>query len=355
MPKQTLREILGIIFFLLILPIEVMAGPVSPHYELKTYSFGAGGLGNASDSAGVQMNANVGDLNGQPLNSDRYKVQPGLNFTQQANLPPAPTLTNPGSAYNRLKLIIATGGNPTDATYSIAVTTDNWVSTKYIQSDATIGDTLGNEDWQTYDNWGSAAGRYITGLQGSTYYKVKVKARAGKFTETAWSDEAGAATAAPSLTFGVSNNELTFDILLPENSWTDSSKSTILTTSTNAYNGYAVYGHETAPLTYGTHTIADYGSPNADPTTWSGTGFGYSTNDNSLIGGDADRFTNGGPKYAGFTSAIPGDPVADHIGPIVETPISNEQFTVSYRVTASANHVAGKYTNTVLYIAVPVY
>ena len=110
----------------------------------------------------------------------------------------------------------------------------------------------------------------------------------------------------------------------------------------------------TQALTFGSNNIANYASPNSAPTTWSGTGFGYSTDDNSLTGGTGDRFTNGGPKFAGFTTSAPGDPVADHSGPVL-TEISNENFNISYRVSADQNTSAGTYTTTVIYVVVPEY
>lgn len=84
-------------------------------------------------------------------------------------------------------------------------------------------------------------------------------------------------------------------------------------------------------------------------------GFGYTTNDSNLSGGTANRFTAGGPKHAGFTTATPGDPVADHTEVIEDPTVTNEQFTITYRVTASETTTAGAYTNTVIYVVVPTY
>ncbi|OGG01743.1 hypothetical protein A2Z33_00180 [Candidatus Gottesmanbacteria bacterium RBG_16_52_11] len=334
---------------------RVFAGPVSPNYELKSYGFGAGGVIDATSSA-YGMLGIIGEQSGDPATSATYGANPGLVFTKQANVPPAPTFTNPGSTYNRLKLILNTGGNPTDAEYAVAISDDNWATTRYVQSDFTPGTALGDEDWLSYTGWGGLGGKYITSLTAATGYQVMVKARHGQFSESAWGPEASAATVSPTLTFALSGDSITFDELTGANAWTDSAKSTTLTTSTNAYNGYTVYGRETGTLTdsYGNH-ISDFGSPNSAPSVWAGMGFGYTTNDSALSGGTADRFTSGGPKYAGFTVAVPGDPVADHTVPVADTPITNEQFTVSYRVTADADTSAGKYTNTIIYIVVPEY
>jgi len=201
--------------------------------------------------------------------------------------------------------------------------------------------------------WGGATGSFIRTLKANTTYTVKLKAKNGKYTETQWGPTASATTSTPSLTFGISANSLAFNNLNSGNSYTDTSKTTTLTTSTNAYYGYTVYAHETQPLTSGSNTIADYASPNSTPTTWSGTGFGYNTDDSSLAGGTANRFV--GSKFAGFTTSTPGDPVADHTAVVESSAISSEQFIVSYRVTAASTTPAGNYQNKIIYVVVPTY
>ncbi len=296
----------------------------------------------------------LGEVDVGSPSSETYNIRAGLVFTHMANIPPAPTFTNQSSNYERLQIVISQGGNPSDTKYAIAITSSDWATTQWVQSDGTIGTTLGDEDWLTYSGWGSATGTTITGLSQNTTYKVRVKARQGNFTESGLGPQASATTSLPSLTFGIDSATLTFSNLNTGNSYTDSSKSTVLTTSTNAYNGYVVNGRISGLLTFGSDTISHYSGTSASPTSWSGTGFGYTTSDSNLTGGTADRFTNGGAKYAGFTTASPGDPVADHAGPVT-TAISNEQFTISYRVTVSDTQKSGTYTTTVLYMVVPEY
>ncbi len=334
-------------------PTSVFAGPTSTNYELKSYGFGAGG--DSMSSSNFKANGTAGEVEFGQLSSASYKVNSGLTFTMLANEPPAPTFTNPGSNYDRLKIVIATGSNASDATYAVAISTDNFASdTRYVQSDFTPGSTLGTSSFMTYSTWGSGSGVYITGLLSNTTYYVKVKSRKGNYTETGFGPVSSAATSLPSLTFGLDSATVIFSNLNSGNSYTDSSKTSVLTTSTNAYNGYVINARVTGPLTSPSDTIANYASSNASPTTWSGNGFGYTTDDSNLTGGTADRFTNGGPKFAGFTTSSPGDPVADHAGPVTSA-ISNEQFTVSYRVTSASTNHAGNYTTTVLYIVVPTY
>lgn len=351
LPSAILMLLIAVVFAPL---SRIIAGPASVHYELRSFGFGAGGLFDAT-SGTYKINGILGEQSNSAT-GNTYKINSGLIYTQQASLPPTPSWTNPGSTYNRLKLIIATGGNPTDATYAVAITDNNWADTYYVQSDYTVGSQLGSEDWLTYSQWGGTNGRYITGLRSSTEYRVKVKARTGDYTESAWSSTATATTVAPSLTFSVSSDNIKFNPLTSENSWTDSTQVTELTTSTNAYNGYSIYAHETGPLIdgYG-NTINNFGAPNSAPEAWSGTGFGYTTSDNNLSGGTANRFTNDGPNYAGFITDVPGDPVADHVAPVDQTPIVNEKFNITYRVTTTNTKQAGIYQNKIIYIIVPEY
>ncbi len=344
-----------IIFIVIITVIKtVQAGPQSTTYELKEYGFGAGGT-DGSTSPSYSMFGVLGEVDSDTLSSATFRSGNGLVFTLQSNVPATPGFTNPGNTYDRLQITLDTGSNSTDTKFAIAISTDNFATTSYIQSDNTVGAVLGTEDWQTNTIWG-ASGFFVTGLAQNTTYKIKVKAKQGNFTESQWSQTATATTSVPSLTFNIDSSSIAFNNLNSSNSYTDSSKSTVITTSTNAYNGYIVYGHDNAPLTYVAtgSTIPQYSSPNSSPTTWSGNGFGYTTSDSSLTGGTADRFTNGGSKYAGFTVSNPGDPVADHPGPIT-SPITSEQFTISYRVTANAQNTAGNYRTSVLYVVVPTY
>ncbi|KXK07716.1 MAG: hypothetical protein UZ21_OP11001000938 [Microgenomates bacterium OLB22] len=343
--------VLLIAVFTLSIPRPVVAGPQSTTYELKEYGFSGGGT-TGVDSTSYSLFGLVGETEYGQLQSTNYSANTGLTFTIIAHVPAAPSFTNPSNNYDRLKFVIDNGGNPTDAKFAIGISSDDFVTTRYIQDDNTVGASLGSEDWQTYTNWGGASGEYVTGLTPGTTYKIKVKAKQGNFTETPWSATASVATVQPSLTFGVSADSITFDNLYGGNSWTDSSKSTVLTTSTNAYNGYTIYAHVTQALTFGATTIPNYAGTNASPTTWSGYGFGYNTSDTDLTGGTANRFS--GSKYAGFITTATGDPVADHAGPVT-TEISNEQFTISYRVTTQETQKAGTYNTTALYVVIPNY
>jgi len=177
--------------------------PASTNYKLKDFGFGTGGTGNSS-SSNYLLNAITGEQSGAKMSGTNYNLGPGLEFTNQANVPAAPVFTNPGNYYNKLQIVLNTSDNPTDTEYAIAISTDNFVTeTNYVQNDNTVGSTLGIEDYQTYVEWGGASGFFVVGLSSNTTYYVKVKAMQGKFTETNYGPVATAATVSPTLTFDI--------------------------------------------------------------------------------------------------------------------------------------------------------
>jgi hypothetical protein len=185
------------------LPTLAFAGPLSSSFELKEYSFGSGGTSN-STSGSFSLFGTAGDVDGGKLSSATFKSGNGLTFEMTANVPPAPTFTNPSSYYNKLKIVLNQGGNAADAKYAIAISSDNFVAdTKYVQSDNTVGATLGTEDWQTYTTWGGGTGVNIIGLAINTTYTVKVSAKKGNFTQSPYGPTAQAATIGPTMTFDI--------------------------------------------------------------------------------------------------------------------------------------------------------
>ncbi len=180
----------------------LMVFPFSENYKLKSFTVSGGGdVG--STSPNYSMEGVVGELAGRGQTSSNYQSDSGLIFVQQANVPLAPTFTNGGDWYNRLNIIIDTASNPADATFAIAITDDDWITTEWVQNDNTVGDSIGIEDFQTYTNWGGAGGENIIGLDANTNYKVKVKARQGLYTESPLGPEASASTSQLSLSFDI--------------------------------------------------------------------------------------------------------------------------------------------------------
>ena len=180
----------------------LLAFPASTNYALKSFDFNAGG-DNTLGSSNYAMEGTVGELGSDPLSSLNYETLPGLLYTQMVNTPAAPTVTNSGDFTNKLLVKINTEGNPSDTTYAIAISDDNFVTTEYVQSDNTVGATLGAEDWQTYTDWGGATGEFAVGLVPDTTYYFKVKAAQGEFTEGPWGPVASVATSALSISFDI--------------------------------------------------------------------------------------------------------------------------------------------------------
>ncbi len=178
-------------FFVLVLPF-------STNYEMRDFGFGAGGSG-VSDSSNYSAIGILGETSGQESEGTDYNLGPGLIFTQQANVPGAPTFNNTGSWYNKLFFDIDTGNNPSDAQFAIAISTDDFTTTNYIQADNTIGATA---VYQTEATWG-ASGAFVIGLTSSTTYKIKVKAIHTKYTETGFSAESSATTSGATLTYDI--------------------------------------------------------------------------------------------------------------------------------------------------------
>lgn len=186
-----------------ILPSPILAGPQSATYELKQYEFGGSGTDNA-ESSNYSLEGTLGEPDTGNAVSSTYQLNFGLNNALQANVPPAPTFTNPSSYYNKLKIVLNNGGNPSDTKFAIAISTDAFASNiNYVQSDHTVGATLGAEDWQTYTNWNSATGFNIIGLSVSTTYTVKVAAVQGRYTQTGYGPTAQASTTNQSLSFDI--------------------------------------------------------------------------------------------------------------------------------------------------------
>lgn len=122
--------------------------------------------------------------------------------------------------------------------------------------------------------------------------------------------------------------------------------------STNATNGYTVYIRHTGDLSNGSDTIANHTGTNAAPTTFSAAGtesWGYTTEDGSLTTGTADRFTNGGPNWAGFTTS--NEPVIYNTAATSGT----ETTRVGHQVGVATTTPAGTYQTTIIYTVASVY
>ena len=190
---------------LAVLGIALFAAlPATNAYKLNSYGFGSGGTAK-SQTATYSLEGSSGTLSGKTASTAAASTKPGYIETQQANVPKLISLDNNGGLYyNRLHFVIDQQGNPTDAKYLIAVSTDNFATvTNYVQPDGTLSNTLSTTQYQTYTAWGGAAGGLIIGLQSNTTYQVKLKATQGKFTESAYGPATSQATAPQTLTFSL--------------------------------------------------------------------------------------------------------------------------------------------------------
>lgn len=177
--------------------------PTSTNYVLPSYDIGSGGTENSS-STNYRLNGTAGTQTGDPQTSTNFSVAGGENPTQNANVPPAPALTNPANYYNRLQVVIDQGSNASDAKYLIAVSSDGFTTTKYVQTDNALGTNYTLSTYRTYLSYGGASGFLILGLTPSTTYQVKVRALKGDFSESGFGPAtSGVATVAQSLSFGL--------------------------------------------------------------------------------------------------------------------------------------------------------
>lgn len=223
--------------------------PSSGNYELNNYSYGSGGTGE-STSTNFSLNATTGETSNVQSESTNFRVRSGNNNVQQANVPVAPSFTNPANYYDKLNFIINPSDNPSDARYSIAISDDNFVTVRFIQNDNTIGANRGPEDYQTYAAWGGVSGQQVVGLKPATTYKIRVNAIHGSFSETEYGPEASAMTAAPTLSFDIDTSATdtetappygaAFGPVLPA-TVINSAETIWIDLDTNANSGAAVY------------------------------------------------------------------------------------------------------------------
>ncbi|MDB5175573.1 MAG: hypothetical protein JWM81_431 [Candidatus Saccharibacteria bacterium] len=247
------------------------ASPASTNFTLRNYDFGTGG--GSSSSSSYALNGTSGSQTGASATNGITILKPGEQSSQTANVPPAATLSNPANTYNKLHLVINNGSNPTDTKFAIAISSDGFATTKYIQNDNSVGAVLGIEDYQTYALWGSSTGIDVLGLLPSTTYTVKVSALQGGFTGSAFGPvSTGVATAAPSVSFAVATTAnatppftVGFTSLAP-NSVFSANAGALVSVSTNAVFGGGVYIKDTSNGLFSTAKNSTISSATADLT-----------------------------------------------------------------------------------------
>ena len=277
-------------YLFVVLPPVFATNPSSTNYILKSYGFdssGTNGLGFSSTNYAAF--GTVGEPDNALMTSANYKSGNGLVYTTIASVPPAPSLTNPSSYYNKLLLIInKIASDASDYTYAVAISTDNFVTdTKYIQTDNTVGTSFGIANFRSYTSWGSTSGLLITGLNPGVTYTVKVKARQGLYTESSWGPTAQVATSNPTMSFSVSPNSVNIGNMTPGSIATSPTITT--TTTTNGTGGTAVYVYDSNAGLKSTSTSYTISAVSSD---LSVTSEGYGAQSNAI------SQTSGGPMEA---------------------------------------------------------
>ena len=227
--------------------VLLAALPASSNYKINSYGFGTGGTSGTS-SSNYKINGIAGDLTGTAASAN-YTAGGGETYAKQANVPLA-TITNDAQWYNKLKVTIDAQGNPSDAVFAVAISSDSFTTTQYVKSDFTVTASLSFADYQTYAAWGSAAGQIVRGLPPGTIYTIKAKAFRGKFTESGYGPTTSAATVNPQLSFkidvaatDISSSppyQITFGSL-PVSTVTDSPTRIWVSLDTNGESGGKVY------------------------------------------------------------------------------------------------------------------
>lgn len=327
------------------------ATPSSTNYNLKTYDLGNGG--GTSSSTNYNLNAITNGQGGSGT-STNYKADSGLLPTQNANVPVAANFTNPDTSYNRLKLVINTSNNASDAKYAIAISSDNFVTTQYVKNDNSIGNSLTLADYQTYSAWGGAGGIWVTGLVSNTTYKVKIKAMQGKLTETGYGPTAQATTDQPSITFSVATSlsgsppfDVAFNSLTP-NTVIAANADPLIGLTTNAMFGGKVYIYDVNSGLKSNESSYTINSVTTDLATAS---MGYGA---QVV---ATGQTSGGP----ITSVSPYDSGTDNVGfisnlpqPILSTagPVNTGTATIRLKAKSDATVPSSSdYGDTITFVA----
>lgn len=127
-----------------------------------------------------------------------------------------------------------------------------------------------------------------------------------------------------------------------------------LNVATNAPGGYTVYVRHTGQLTNGASDTIDNlpVGTNAVPVAFTAVGteaWGYTTEDATLAGGAATRFTAPGNFWAAFSTT--NEPVIDN----TSAPVGTETTRVGHQVGVASTTPAGTYQTTIIYTVASVY
>ena len=293
--------------FRFILLFSFLAFPVGGQYKLDGYNFGGGGS-NEIGSSNYSIQGRIGGINDG--------MMAGLAFERQANVPKAPTIYNDGSYYNQLKITLDNSSNPSDTKFAIAVSKDNFVTTKYVNfADYTLGDTLTMTSYRSYSDWGGSSGFMLLGLDVGTTYAAKVKAMQGKYSETQYGPVASGSTVISALTFDIDVAEtdsetnspylISLGDLIPGSIYSSNQKVWV-DFETNTTSGGNVYIYGTNGGLYSVTANASIGTTAADLATI-GHGFGVqAVNATQTSGGplSINGLYSGSGEVVGLTDSV---------------------------------------------------
>ncbi len=227
----------------------------------------------------------------------------------------------------------------------MAISYDDFSTQQYVQSDGTVGDTLGTEDYRTYVSWGGGSGSFILGLNQSTAYKVRAKALNGDFTETGYSSDSNeVSTTVPYVSMEVSQSALPLGTL-NVNSVSQSSSTTVRI-NTNAYSGYQVYVSDQGDgIQGGLYNGVSSTIASGDGTLISGTE-GYGAQASSGTATIDGKYDVSGNEVGGLD--ISSNALSSNL-----TAVSDEDTLVLFKVAISGSTIAGEYNDIVYFTVTP--
>jgi len=314
----------------------------SPNFVIRGDNLSAGAGTGSSSSYSLTGDVNpFSDLS----SSTSFRQALGYNPRLQSFTPYPAALQNGNDYYDRLRITIDPSGNPDDTIFAVAISGDNFTTYQYVQSDGTVGGTLGTEDYRNYVSWGGGSGSFILGLNQNSSYKVRVKALQGDFTETGYSSDSNeASTTVPYVSMSVSTSELSFGTL-NTNSISKTTSASV-SVNTNAYSGYQVYINDIGDgLSGGLYNGVGGLIDSNDQTLVSGFE-GYGAQASSLTASVDAKYGVGGDNVGGLTIS--------HSGLFSNTTaVLSESTDVLFKATMAPTTTAGVYTDIIYFTVTP--
>lgn len=203
----------------------------SSNYKIKDFSVGSEG-GQDESSSGYRVMISMGDsVNDERLTSASYRLGIGTSHVWTATAPSIrcfETTTsgstncldadvNPdgmimtcgeGGCYDRARFELNSENNPSDALYSVEITTDvSWTTFNYIDASTFLIESAVTHDINDYiskSSWeGTVSNLNVLGLTPNTTYYLRATALNGDFTESGSGPVASATTGNSTISFDI--------------------------------------------------------------------------------------------------------------------------------------------------------